>query len=76
MNIVCVVQKQVPDSSRRKRRQFILSTVFSPDGKRLATSGMDGLVAVFDVETGKLVSQMMDHNMPVRTLAFTPGRGN
>ncbi|GAB5036277.1 wd40-repeat protein [Nannochloropsis oceanica] len=51
---------------------FIFSVAFSPDGSKLACGGSDGLVYVFDVETGALIASLQGHTKPVRSLAFTP----
>lgn len=71
VNSMKLPKKESPDMKQHNRPQFVLSTVFSPDGRKVAACGMDGLVAIFDVETGKLVGQMSDHNKPVRTMTFT-----
>ena len=62
---------QVDD--KRKKDTFVLSLAYSPDGSRIACGCMDGIVAVFDVSTGKLVSVLEGHFKPVRSVAFTPG---
>jgi WD40 repeat protein len=46
--------------------------VFSPDGKRLAGSGYcSGLLHVWDVETGKDLSQINEHQAIVCSVAFS-----
>ena len=49
-----------------------LSAAFSPDGKRLATGGADGLLHVFDVATGKCLATMSGHSMEILAIAFSP----
>jgi WD repeat-containing protein 61 len=51
----------------------VLSVAYSPDGRRLACGCMDGVVAVFDVDSGKLLHALEGHFKPVRSLVFTPG---
>ncbi|XP_024521241.1 WD repeat-containing protein VIP3 [Selaginella moellendorffii] len=52
--------------------KFVLSVAWSPDGKLLACSSMDGTIAVFDVARGKMLHTLDGHSMPVRCLAFSP----
>jgi WD40 repeat protein len=52
--------------------KFVLSVAYSADGKRIAAGAMDGTVAVFDVESVRLLHVLEGHKMPVRTLAFSP----
>ncbi|MBZ0297258.1 MAG: WD40 repeat domain-containing protein [Anaerolineae bacterium] len=44
---------------------------FSPDGRLFASGGMDGLVNVGDLKTGRLVASF-EHQAQVRGLAFHP----
>jgi WD repeat-containing protein 61 len=52
-----------------------LAVAYSPDGKLLAASAMDGTVAVYDLGAGAGAPPrvMKGHHRPVRALAFTPG---
>jgi WD repeat-containing protein 61 len=52
--------------------KFVLSVAYSADGKRIAAGAMDGTVAVFDLESERLLHVLEGHKMPVRTLAFSP----
>src|SRR5204863_124610 len=45
---------------------------FSPDGKRLASGGQDGMVMLWDVASGKELHVCRGHRFPVRDLAFSP----
>ena len=58
---------------KKKKEAFALSVAFSPDGRLLACGGMSGGVALFDVESGKLIAMLEGHYKPVRSLVFTPG---
>ncbi|XP_031502031.1 WD repeat-containing protein VIP3 [Nymphaea colorata] len=58
-----------PDKSGGK---FVLSVAWSPDGKRLACSTMDGVISVFDVARAKFLHHLEGHFMPVRSLVFSP----
>ena len=44
---------------------------FSPDGRLLATAGMDGLVRIGDLNNRRLV-HTLEHQAPVRGLVFSP----
>jgi WD40 repeat protein len=43
---------------------------FSPDGKTFATSNSDKSVKIFEVNTGKLLAQLIEHTNWVRSLTF------
>jgi WD repeat-containing protein 61 len=60
------------ESDKGKQSKFILSVAVSPDGKYIAGSGMDGVVSIFDVESGMLKGQTNAHKKPVRQVTFTP----
>lgn len=64
----------LPPAGHDKERadKFVLSVAYSPDGKRLAAGAMDGTVAVFDVESARMLHVLEGHKMPVRSLAFSP----
>ncbi|HYH63601.1 MAG TPA: serine/threonine-protein kinase [Urbifossiella sp.] len=51
----------------------VVSVVFDPDGKRLASGGADGEVRVWDAATGEPVATLKGHSGRVLALAFTPG---
>ncbi|MEM9491273.1 MAG: WD40 repeat domain-containing protein, partial [Myxococcota bacterium] len=45
--------------------------VFSPDGRRLASSGFDGVISLWDVETGHEVGRYVGHQTSVWRLVFS-----
>src|SRR5262249_26860520 len=47
-------------------------TALSPDGKLLATGGLDGTIRLWDSATGKLVKALIGHDSYVYGLAFSP----
>lgn len=69
---ICSMQMPPVKDARHQPRRFALSVAFSPDGKRIVCSAMDGTVAAFDVETQKLLHMYEGHKMPVRGLGFLP----
>ncbi|MDM8524828.1 WD40 repeat domain-containing protein [Desulfococcaceae bacterium HSG8] len=50
----------------------VWSVAFSPDGRRLASGSGDKTVRLWDVETGKQVSQFTGHASWVGSVAFSP----
>ena len=45
---------------------------FSPDGKRLVSTGFDKTVRIWDPATGKELHTLTAHTMPVLCVAFEP----
>ena len=58
-------------SSLDTHNKFILSTACSCDMK-LATSGADGYVNVFDINTSQNIRKVEAHALPTRSIAFSP----
>jgi DNA-binding beta-propeller fold protein YncE len=50
----------------------IWSVAFSPDGRRLATSGSDRLIRIWDTKSGRQLKRLEGHTQLVFTLAFSP----
>ena len=44
----------------------------SPDGRLVASGAVDGIINLFDVESGTLLHTLEGHAMPVRSLCFSP----
>lgn len=45
---------------------------FSPDGKLLATGGLEGMAAIWEATTGKQILSLFGHTRPIFGIAFTP----
>ncbi len=50
----------------------VISVAYSPDGKWLASGGYDGVVRVWDADTGKLLRECRGHTSHVWPVAFSP----
>jgi WD40 repeat protein len=53
----------------------VWGVTFSPDGKFLATAGVDGTVKVWDAATGQLDRTFPEHTSRVHVVAFSPDDG-
>jgi len=51
---------------------LIEQTVFSADGKRLATASLDGVAKVWDAETGVELLSLAGHASSISSVAFSP----
>jgi WD40 repeat protein len=58
--------------TRRIRHRFS-ATALSPDGKLVATGGIDGIIRLWDVASGRLVRALVGHDSYIYGLAFSPG---
>ncbi len=56
----------------RRHRGVIYHVTISPDGKTLATAGLDGTIRLWDVDTGKFIKCLLGHNSWVFRLAWSP----
>lgn len=56
----------------RRHRGLFNATSLSPDGKLIATGGLDGTVRVWDTTSGKLVRALIGHNSYVYSVDFSP----
>ncbi|MBL6980081.1 MAG: hypothetical protein ISR58_02710, partial [Anaerolineales bacterium] len=52
----------------------VLDVVFDPSGKLLASSDSDGVIILWDVATGQMIGETLEHgsNVPWLPLAFSP----
>ena len=53
-------------------QDVVFSVAFSPDNKKIATAGADRTIRIFEVETGKLLSQIEDHADWIFGVAWSP----
>ncbi|MGC1378912.1 MAG: hypothetical protein WA821_21955, partial [Anaerolineales bacterium] len=52
-------------------RGLVFDVAFSPDGKQLVSGGADGLVKVWDIETGSLVWNLYGNTDRVHSVVFS-----
>ena len=50
----------------------VWSVAFAPDGLTLASGGVDRLVRLWDIETGRLLHSLRGHTADIRSVLFTP----
>ena len=62
----------VADGDPRSHDEWVYGVDFSPDGRRVATAGGDGLARIWDVETARCLCQLEGHGAAVRSIAFRP----
>lgn len=56
----------------RRHRGLIYHVSISPDGKTLATGGLDGTIRLWNVDTGQFIKCLLGHNSYVYRLAWSP----
>jgi RNA polymerase sigma factor (sigma-70 family) len=55
-----------------QHERTVTSLAFSPDGKQLASCGIDGTVRVWETATGKSLHEFKGHKAEVTSVAFSP----
>src|SRR5262245_17884634 len=51
---------------------WVLSVAFSPDGKTVASAGLDKTIKLWDVATGKERARFQGHTKEVASVVFSP----
>lgn len=55
-----------------RHRGAILSMALAPDGERLATGGVDGIVRIWNLAEGRLEKALSGHTFHLHTMAWSP----
>jgi WD40 repeat protein len=50
----------------------VWTVAFAPDGQMLASAGVDRLVRLWDIETGRMLKSLRGHTDDIRAAIFTP----
>lgn len=66
------VQNRQMQLSYQGHNSTVFAVAFHPDGKRVASSGYDNLIKVWDATSGEIQFTLDRHDSPVVDLAFTP----
>jgi RNA polymerase sigma factor (sigma-70 family) len=72
LRAVCVWGPDTARAPRRLGENQVWALAFSPDGRRLAGSGKDRILRVWDVGTGRELAQVAGLDDQAFALAFTP----
>ena len=56
----------------RGQSSYVWSVAFSPNGQRIASSGEDNTIKVWDAATGMEVMTISGHRSPIRSVVFSP----
>lgn len=56
----------------KAHRSGVIAIALTPDGKTLATAGIDGTIKLWDYHTGEELLQLTSHKNEVHSLAFSP----
>ncbi|KAH9422667.1 WD repeat-containing protein 61 [Dermatophagoides pteronyssinus] len=51
--------------------KFTMCIAIRNDSKQIAGGAIDGMIKLYDVETGKIMTTLEGHAMPIRSLAFS-----
>ncbi len=66
------MMRNVIDKIKREHESCVLSVAYSPDGRRIATSASDGLVRIWDAETGNELRCLPGHRDSVWSVVYSP----
>jgi WD40 repeat protein/uncharacterized protein (DUF1778 family) len=70
---LCDIERGKELTQLPSKQHMVVSTVFSPDGRILATGGIDRTVCLWETASYRLIAQFPQQDRSVATLAFSPG---
>lgn len=56
----------------KRHRGYLVATALSPDAKQLATGGLDGIIRLWNAETGEFQKALVGHDSYIYDLAWSP----
>ncbi len=62
----------VQDRTPWRRGSLVNCVAFSPDGRRAASGGAEGLAFVWDAATGEMLLRLEGHETPINAISFSP----
>src|SRR5208282_2748410 len=74
MAVISPLSAQEPklQDTLKGHTEYVLSVVFSPDGKTLASGSLDNTIKLWDVARGKDLATLKGHTSAVRSVRFSP----
>ena len=68
----CTAEELKPRTTLRDHTDTVVCVAFNPDGKLLASGGMDKMVRLWDVATGKNTATFKGHTGTIASVSFSP----
>ena len=54
----------------------LTAIAFSPDGRKLASCGLDSAINIWDIHSGEALQRLVGHELSVRSISFSPDGKN
>jgi len=72
LNIWSLSEGHEKIASLETHNKFLMNSAFNEDGRLIATSGIDGIVNIFDISTQQIIHKIEAHSLPARGVVFSP----
>jgi WD40 repeat protein len=56
----------------KRHRGYLITVAIIPDGKQLATGGLDGIIRIWDAAAGEFQKALVGHDSYIYDLAWSP----